>query len=146
MNVLLLALAVAHGSAPTAPDPCRGQLDAAVVESARCQSPAWASAAVAADVVPEPPPLLRDPKLFASELGFVSSMFAIAGGALIAVAAAQDPNRLSADEVAVKEGVFVGGVSALTLSGLVGAAALSMWVFDPSTAKLRLPIFEGEDR
>ncbi|MDP2345887.1 MAG: hypothetical protein Q8O67_33415 [Deltaproteobacteria bacterium] len=150
MNVFLLALVITNGSADVKAgvkaDPCRGQLDAGVVDGKRCSSPAYESSAVVADVKPEPEALVRDPKMFPGELAFVSGVLALAGGGLIASAYLQSPERLSADEAITREGVLIGGVSVLSVSALVAGAALSTYVFDPSTATLRLPIFEGEPR
>ena len=148
MNSLLalqLGLALAGGPAVKA-DPCKGHLDAVVVDGVRCQSPAHEPDVVVADTKPAPPPLVRDPAIFPGELGFFSAVLALSGGAIVTLAYVQDPARLSADEAVVRDGVMIGGATVLSLSALVGAAALSTWVFDPSTATLRLPIFEGEPR
>lgn len=144
-------LALAGGPAVSVADPCKGQLDAAVVvrdgKTVHCQSPVHATNEVAvADAKPPPPPLARDPAIFPGELAFVSTLLGLAGGAMIATAVARDNGRLGADDEFVNDGVFYGGVSVVGLSGLVAGAALSTWVFDPSTAQLKLPIFEGEPR
>jgi hypothetical protein len=145
MNVLLLALVVGGVSVA---DPCRGTLDAgpAGVDGKRCRSPAHEAAVVVADAKPPPEPLLRDPAIFPGELAFVSGLLALTGGALITSAYLQNPTRLSEDEANVREGVIIGGASVLSVSALMAGAALSTWVFDPSTATLRLPIFAGEPR
>ena len=148
MKIVLLALAMAHAGTSMPPSTahraCRGQLDAAVVDDTRCLGPAHDDAAIAPDLIPEPAALRRDPAIFPGELGFVSGIFALAGSALVASALLQTDRQSTADDLAVRDGLLIGGASAFALSGLVAGAALSTWVFDPSTATLRLPIFEGE--
>ncbi len=159
---VLLALVLAGGPAVSGPvsssasgavstavvgDPCKGQLDAAVVDGVRCQSPVHAETApVAADEKAPLPPLARDPAIFPGELGFVATILGLAGSAAVVVAVTRDDGRLSADDEFVNGGVFVGGVSVIGLAGLVAGAAVSTWVFDPATAQLKLPLFEGEPR
>ncbi len=158
MKVLLLVFAMAHGSQGADPStakttaPCASELDAVFDRAdVPCPGPAHSPLlingnAVADDVKAQPEGLQRDPAIFPGELAFVSTVMALAGGALVAGAAVQDPQRLSGSELAVRDGVIIGGVSVLSVAGLVASAALSTWIFDPSTATLRLPLFEGEPR
>lgn len=146
--MIAVALAPAMPAAAAAPG-CEGHLDAIVVGSTVCHSPAWDvlvvnGVAVVADLKAEPLPLVRDPGTLPGELGFMSSLLLLAGGAAVAVASMHDSTRLSADDAALTAGVRLGGVAVVSLAGLVAAAALSTWAFDPSTATLRLPLFQGE--
>lgn len=135
-----------NSPAPTTADPCKGALDAGVVDGVRCQSPVHADVVVAADAKAPAPPLVRDPSIFPGELGFVATVLGLAGGAAVVVAVARDDGRLDADASVVNDGVFYGGVSVIGLAGLVAGAAVSTWVFDPATAQLKLPIFDNEPR
>jgi hypothetical protein len=65
---------------------------------------------------------------------------------LVASAFANDESRLSGEERMWRTGALIGGVSALSLAGLLAGTAVSTWVFDVSTGELKLPIFEGEPR
>lgn len=147
----LLAVGTPTTANVTSSPACRDALDA-VVESGRavCRSPggdADAQQAVAADAVPAPPPTSPDPGIFPGEIGFASVVIGLGGIGAVAGAYALSADPTTArDQDLTPPALFYGGVSALGLAGLVAGAALSTVVFDPSTGKLRLPIFDAEDQ
>jgi hypothetical protein len=142
---LSLVLAVSPVSDPPA---CRGALDAVVDDERRCRSPGALDpeAVVAADAEPEPEAPLRAPTLFPSELGFIATTTAVVGTGAIAASLLSATQQADPAVATLRQGAFWGGVSLVSLAGGIGAAALSTWVFDVSTGRLLLPIFDGEPR
>lgn len=143
------AAATPARTTPALADPpaCRDALDSVVDEARTCRSPGALSpaAVVAAD---EPAPAeapLRAPELFASELGFLAVVSTAVGAGTMVASGFMDPTLTGPGDLRVQDGAWWGGASLVSLGAGLGAAAVSMWVFDVSTGTLRWPIFAGED-
>ncbi len=134
-------------SALADPPACRDALDAVVDDARQCRSPGALSpeAVVAAD---EPAPAeapLREPALFASELGFFAVVSTAMGASAMVASRFVSPNATAPGTITLQDGAWWGGASLVSLGAGLGAAAVSMWVFDVSTGTLRWPLFVGED-
>ena len=131
-------------------DACVGALDAVVTDgTVACRSPGAldaddviATTGKSDEIVP-PAPLSRDPAIFPGELGFVSVVIGAVGVGGIAGAYTLSATPWEGRDP-VPPTLLWGGISAVGLAGLVAGAALSTFVFDPTSGALRLPIFEGE--
>ena len=141
----LAAIAPVPPPAPTAPvsDPCQGELDAVVDAQRQCRSPVALTSEIAADaVIVEAPE--RDPQAFPGELAFVAVVSAVVGGGVIASTLLVTPD--GSTDARVQQGTFGTGVGLVSLGGLLAAAAVGTWVFNPATGAMQLPIFDGESR
>ena len=142
--VTSLMLSLASTAPPTpAKDPCAGALDAVVDAERRCRSPGTLTSGIAADAVVVEAPL-RDPQSFPGEIAFLAVVSAVVGGGVIASTVLVTPDPTA--DARVQDGTFWTGVGLVSLGGLLAAAAVGTWVFNPATGALQLPIFEGESR
>jgi hypothetical protein len=133
-------------TSPTDPPSCRDALDAVVDDTRACRSPGALSPELVAADEPAPAEVpLRAPELFASELGFFAVVSTAVGAGAIVASGFVNSNVTGPAEIRVQDGAWWGGVSLVSLGAGLGAAAVSMWVFDVSTGALRWPIFAGED-
>jgi hypothetical protein len=158
VSCLILSLALTSSTAaattparttPTLADPpaCRDALDAVVDEARECRSPgALPPGGIVADDDPAPAEApLREPALFAGELGFFAVVSTAIGAGAMVTSGFIGPRTTSPGTITLQEGAWWGGASLVSLGAGLGAAAVSMWVFDVSTGTLRWPIFAGED-
>ncbi len=129
-------------------DPCADALDAEQRGDVLCRSPgALDPAAVVEADAPTPAPApLRDPTIFPAEIGFFAVVSAVAGAGAVAASILTENTQNSPTDELVRQGSFYAGVSSLGLAAGLGAAALSTYVFDVSTGKLTLSIFDNEPR
>lgn len=98
---------------------------------------------VAADPKTPPPAVPGiEPRILPGELAFVSLGLALGGTAAIAWSYA---NTAETDDERVSQEVARwSGAGMLVWSGLTGAGAISLWVFDPSTGHMRPNLLEGQ--
>jgi len=144
--VTSLMLSLASTAPPTPPaDPCAGELDAVVEPGRLCRSPVALTSAVAADAVIVEAPA-RDPQLLPGEIGFFAVVSAVVGGGVIASTFLTPAVVDGTTDATLRQATLWTGVGFVSLAGLLGAAALGTWVFNPATGTMQLPIFDGEPR
>ena len=138
---LIMAIAGAAGASPV--DPCTGELDAVSDGTRHCRSPVAMTSTIAADAVVVEAPM-RDPAVFPGEVAFVAVVTGMIGGGALAAALLTTPAPVGSNDATFQRGTLLGGIGMLSLAGLLGAAAVGLWVFNPATGTLQLPIFAGE--
>jgi hypothetical protein len=141
------APASSTASSSSTHDACAHALDAVAptATSAGCAGPASVASSVVADDKAPPAAPARAPSTLPGELGFVALALGVAGGSAMIGAQATDVQRLDDEHQLQQRALFLSGASLVGLAGLVGAGAVAVTVFDPSTGTLRLPLFSGED-
>jgi hypothetical protein len=134
-------LAVAPTSGAVAVDACAGTLD----RTPECAGPADTALVVTNDTKPQPPaPAVRDPILIPAEIAFIGVGFGVLGAAtLVATQVEWNSSPSKEEQMARIGGRYVGGV-AVGASAALFASALALWVFDPSTGKMRFTIDGGD--
>ncbi len=132
-----VALALALGAGPA---PCAGVVD----RTPACAAPADAAPPVAADKKPAEDRPAVSPSILPGELAFLSVGLALGGAGVLAASYANTPRNDVDDHV--QSVAQIGGAGLLVWSGLVGASAAALALFDPSTGGFRLkPLFAGSD-
>ena len=121
-----------------AAQPCTDVVD----RTAGCVAPDELKTAIAPDVkrIEEP---RWDVATLPAELAFVSAGLAFGGGAGLVLGLATTPNN--DDERLAQEVAVYTGAGLLVWSALVGAGAVALGVFDPTSGTLRYDLFaDGE--
>ncbi len=142
--ISLVVLSLALAAPPVGETSCLDVLDANAALGCRSPDVKDPNTVVTSDEKPEAEKPMYAPGVFPAELGFAGGLTALVGGGVLAAAAIQTPRDDTG--ALVQQGTIIGGVAILALAGGIFSGAIATWVFDPSTAQLRLPIFEGEPR
>lgn len=137
---VVLALSLVGASAPAPAGPCAGVVD----RTADCPSPTAEKSGVVADPKTTPPPIPgMAPAFLPGELAFASLGLALGGGAAVAWSFANTAR--TDDEALARDVARWSGAGLLVWSGLTAAGAISLWIFDPSTGRMRPKLLEATE-
>lgn len=135
----------AAGAAAPPAGPCAGVVD----RTADCPSPTAEKTDVVADPKTAPPPIpgrtdrFMAPTVLPGELAFASIGLALGGGAAVAWSFANTAR--TDDEELARDVARWSGAGLLVWSGLTAAGAISLWIFDPSTGRMRPKLLEATE-